>query len=367
MQSVLSIRSSHIAQARQAILQVGDHVGARGIASWITQSWQRCLSWGLRPEQPVVFDMVTAAQVRRTADANQRLVQVAAPVLQHLGHTLRHTGYFAILTNADGVVVDVSGAIDKANPRAHLITRIGTDLSEKAVGTTAIGSALRELRPVWLHQGEHFFQDTGHYSCAGAPLTGPDGQCIGMLDLTGIDVPERPELQHLVAQSARKIENALVLAQPHKLVLRLGWPGDTLGSESDGILCLDADGAVTGFNPAALQMVSGLAGPPLGTLHASDVFALPYHLLFDAARSGRTVDLPLWSGLRVQALALHTQTASSVAGHLPGGNDTVPLKTLEANLIRRAVEQAQGNVALAAQTLGISRATVYRKLNQRGN
>jgi hypothetical protein len=34
-----------------------------------------------------------------------------------------------------------------------------------------------------------------------------------MLDLTGIDAAERPELKHLVAQSARSIENALTLAR----------------------------------------------------------------------------------------------------------------------------------------------------------
>jgi hypothetical protein len=36
-----------------------------------------------------------------------------------------------------------------------------------------------------------------------------------MLDLTGIETAERPELKHLVAQSARSIENALALSRPH--------------------------------------------------------------------------------------------------------------------------------------------------------
>jgi len=40
----------------------------------------------------------------------------------------------------------------------------------------------------------------------------------------------------------------------------------------------------------------------------------------------------------------------------------VPLKDVETALIRKAVEQARGNVMEAARALGISRATVYRKL-----
>jgi transcriptional regulator of acetoin/glycerol metabolism len=130
------------------------------------------------------------------------------------------------------------------------------------VGTTAIGAALTELQPVWLHRGEHFFDATSVYSCAGAPLFGPDGHCAGMLDLTGIEAAERPELKHLVAQSARSIENALTLGRPHALLIRLNWPGRVLGDDTDGLVCVDADGCVTGANPAARQMVRAWAPRP---------------------------------------------------------------------------------------------------------
>ena len=40
----------------------------------------------------------------------------------------------------------------------------------------------------------------------------------------------------------------------------------------------------------------------------------------------------------------------------------MPLCDLEDTLIRQAVDDARGNVAEAARALGISRATVYRRL-----
>jgi transcriptional regulator of acetoin/glycerol metabolism len=44
-------------------------------------------------------------------------------------------------------------------------------------------------------------------------------------------------------------------------------------------------------------------------------------------------------------------------------SDTRPrLRDVETALIRKAVADARGNVAEAARALGISRATVYRKL-----
>jgi transcriptional regulator of acetoin/glycerol metabolism len=51
-----------------------------------------------------------------------------------------------------------------------------------------------------------------------------------------------------------------------------------------------------------------------------------------------------------------------MVGAVPPARDPRRLRDIETALIRKAVEDARGNVALAAQQLGVSRATVYRKL-----
>ncbi|MDD2808002.1 helix-turn-helix domain-containing protein [Rhodoferax sp.] len=354
-------RLASIERARQAVMQEHAMLPANLVAPWIERSWRRCISWGHQTQDSVTFNPVSQQLAQATLHANRQLVQSAKPILESLARAIVNTRYFAILTNAQGVVVDASGAIDHADPRAHLITRVGADLSERSIGTTAIGTALTELQPVWLHRGEHFFQDTSHYSCAGAPLFGPNGACVGMLDVTGIDAQERPELKHLVRQSACKIENALLTAQHHSLLLRLNWPGNAMGSEADGLLCLDADGWITGANRVARQMVPGLTGTGLAAVHVSEVFGLPFEQLFDAAkRPAHPLELPLWSGLRLQAHAiarshdtpnLQTPAAPSLA-----------LRDVEATMIRKALDDARGNVGQAARALGISRATLYRKL-----
>jgi sigma-54 dependent transcriptional regulator, acetoin dehydrogenase operon transcriptional activator AcoR len=364
--SAAQARLLQIERARQAVMDEGrsmTDVLVHGWydGSWIERSWRRCMQNGQRPQDRVGFNVVAEPLTRRIEEGNHTLVSAARPVLEQLGRAIATTRYFAILTNQDGVVVDAHGPIDRADPRAAVITRIGADLSEHSVGTTAIGAALTELQPVWLHRGEHFFQDTSCYSCAGAPLFGPDGRCVGMLDLTGIEAAERPELKHLVAQSARSIENALTLARPHRLLLRLNWPGRLLGDDDDGLVALDGDGWVAGSNSAARQMVAGLAAARGGPVHCSELFAQPWEPLFDLARHSELtpVELPLWSGLRLSCLA---QPAGEARG---GGNARVALRDVEIALIRKAVNDARGNVMEAARSLGISRATVYRKLAQK--
>ena len=346
------------------------------IEPWIVRSWQRCLANGHRPAQQLAFNVVSAPAVRRTADQHAALLQAARPVLAQLTRAVAGMHYVALLTDARGMVIEVQGAVDRNDPRAHAIGRVGIDLSEAAVGTAAIGAALAELQPVWLHRGEHFFEVNSGYSCAGAPLFGTHGQCVGMLDLTGVDGPERPELRHLVARSARAIEDALLLQLPHALLLRINWPGSTLGGEGNGLMALDAEGTVVGTNSMARQLVPQPLREPGVPVHCSDLLALPWPLLFDAAQRqpAAPMDLPLWSGLRLQGLAQrNAATRHGVGVHtafplphtapgVPAPSGPAPLRATEAALIRQAVQNARGNVAEAARTLGISRATVYRKL-----
>lgn len=119
-------RLQQIALARQAVLQDGISNPRAGMQAWIERSWQRCLASGKRPEQKVTFDMVLPATIKRLLEANRAFVQTARPVLQSLSRAIATTRYFAVLTDAHGVVIDAHGAIDRRDPRADLITRIGT-------------------------------------------------------------------------------------------------------------------------------------------------------------------------------------------------------------------------------------------------
>jgi sigma-54 dependent transcriptional regulator, acetoin dehydrogenase operon transcriptional activator AcoR len=361
-------RLKGIAMARHAVLHGQPDSAKTYVQPWITQSWQRCLQSGHQPHQRLSFDSVNTAIQKRSKDANHALREAARQSLEQLGMAIAQTRYFVILTNSNGVVVDTNGVIDRSDKRADVIARIGVDLSELAVGTTAIGSTLIEQRTTWLHRGEHFYQDAGCYSCAGAPIIGPDGQCAGMVDVTGIDAEERPALVHLVTTSARAIENALVLSQPHDLVLHLQWPGQHAGKDGEGLVCVRADGTLSAMNPAARHML-GLVQHSAVPLHLSDVFAVAAGTLFDAQRAASWLSTPLWSGLRLQvrASSAGNLTPKSRPSAAPRLTDSAPHKALrdqESELIRHTVSQLRGNVAAAAAQLGISRATIYRKLGK---
>ncbi len=370
-----------ITQSRRVLID-----GQRGKAAvhdWIAASWQRCTAAGHSPEQQVAFDVISSAQQRRSREANRQLAVAAQSTLQQLGEAIAPIRYFAILTNAQGVVVSSAGQIDSSDRRATLITREGVDLSEAAIGTSSIGATLHELSDVWLHRGEHFFEVNTAYSCAGSPIFDGNGHCAGMLDVTGIDVAERPELIHRVSSAARRIENQLVLADPHTLVVHLRWAGaDALSREAEGLLCLDEDGQICAMNRTARQMLGNLehvssrttaiaptSSASTSLTHASDVFATDWRRLFDANLGAAPLEVPLWNGLHVELRTSRSGKLAPKTSHTAVDTrmraNVGALKAHELDVIRDTVAQLKGNVAAAATKLGISRATVYRKLAAR--
>ncbi|WP_280189385.1 helix-turn-helix domain-containing protein [Delftia sp. PS-11] len=361
-------RQQQIARARLLVMGGSTPLAAPlGLAPWLWRSWLRCLAAGRQPGERVVYDAPGAHALRQARDRHEALLQAARPVMAQLVGAVGAMGCFCLLTDAQGTVIEVQGPVDRHDARAQAIARVGVDLSERSVGTTAIGTALAERTPVWLHRSEHFFEANRHYSCAGAPLHGPDGHCLGMLDITGIDVPERPELLHLGLCCARAIEDRLLRALPHALLLHLNWPGGPLGQEGEGLLAIDADGHVAGSNSPARQLVPLPLSRPGQPLHCAELLAMPWQALVDHARlrPNEPLRLPLWSGLRLQALA---QPGPQLRRLLPAQaqvQPASPLRSSQGVLIEQALQEAQGNVAQAARALGISRATLYRKLGAR--
>ncbi|MDR2297468.1 MAG: histidine kinase [Comamonas sp.] len=349
-----------------------------GVAPWLWRSWQRCLSQGRRPSERVEFEALSPHALHRAQEQQHALLQAARPVMAQMVGAVGAMRYFCLLTDAAGTVLEVQGPVDQRDMRALAIGRVGVDLSELCVGTSAIGAVLAEHSPVWVHQHEHFFDDLRDYSCAGAPIFGPQGQCLGMLDITGIDVPERPELLHLALRCARAIEDRLLRAQPHALLLHVNWPGGPLGQEGEGLMAFDSDGCLLGSNSIARQLVPRPAQPPglSRSAHSQELLALPWGHLVEHARQrpDALMQLPLWSGLRLQALV---QAGPQLQPSIPSGMAAAPatlppanpslLRTSEHLLIQQALQEAQGNVSQAAKRLGLSRATLYRRLGNKRN
>jgi hypothetical protein len=150
----------------------------------VSESWNRSVAAGVDPERPAprMLDAHDTAQHL----AAHPMAGVLPKISELLSETLVESGYFAALSNADGVLLWSDGserALQTAVPPRFLP---GFTCSEDRIGTNAIGTALVVDQPVQIFSAEHFNQLLHGWTCAAAPVHDPDsGEVLGAIDLSG--------------------------------------------------------------------------------------------------------------------------------------------------------------------------------------
>jgi AraC-like DNA-binding protein len=125
--------------------------------------------------------------------------------------------------------------------------------SEAVEGTNGIGTCIAEERPVTIHKSQHYRTRHGDLSCSGAPVFGPDGRLMAVLDVSAID-PGRSEQAHaltgaLTIGSAGAIEERFFREQFRRdWIIAIAPPEDRAASM---LLAVDDNQVISGANRAA--------------------------------------------------------------------------------------------------------------------
>jgi transcriptional regulator of acetoin/glycerol metabolism len=295
-------------------------------SSPIAASWRRCLTkHGLAPEADRPPVRLLEREFREVLGRSGHVLEEASPELDWLFGMVGKAGCCLVLTDSDGVVLDRRGMSSEDKDFRDLGLWMGALWSEASVGTNGIGTALVEGRMVTVFRDQHFLAANIGLSCASAPVRDHKGRVIGAIDISTArrDATEMimPVLAQAVRDSAARIEVNLFRRayQDARIVLV-----PTASHGGSALLAVDRDDMVLGATRAArLALKLDEAMIENGT-PASD--------LLNEHQEGEGRDL-----LEAERAAL-----------------------------RRALSRNNNNVSLTAQMLGISRATLHRKINRLG-
>lgn len=175
----------------------------------VIQSWERCRQLGRGPYDSVEFDPVERTQLAWLLESEHDWLEIAQAELARLTKAIADAGYVAMLTNARGAVLAVNGTLDKRSKPLRWAFRPGVDVSERSIGTSAMGIVLAERQPASIEGGEHFFADNQLFHCFAAPIFDPMGKLLGCLDVTR-DVPGFSSgVRVLTRECAARIEGRL--------------------------------------------------------------------------------------------------------------------------------------------------------------
>ncbi|HOY33837.1 MAG TPA: helix-turn-helix domain-containing protein [Piscinibacter sp.] len=395
--SFLQSHPARIELARQRFFEEGQApTGVVGPA--VFESWSRCLRLHGSPREQATFQPVTASRTQLALLKNRHLRQAWTDELPRLETILSTTSCSAMLTDATGVLIGSSCVGRSHEALMPIATRLGVDLSEDAVGTTAPGVAARTGKPVCVLAGEHFFDSVKAMHCAAAPIRDIRGQLAGVFDLSSEQIPFAFDAAAVAGLFAGAIENRLLVAQSTEhLVIRFQVAAELLDSAMVGLIGIDTSGRLAWENGVARSLLGGVSNQdPRASTAMQESLGLGWAQLAALPTTG-AAPLALPNGLHVWAraemlapdgrrgLVAHGSRATEVpvpspaiAAHIEISPETVEaaeppavappapapkrLRESDLELIHSTLRDCGGNVSDAAQRLGVSRGLIYRRL-----
>ncbi|MGY3865338.1 sigma-54-dependent Fis family transcriptional regulator [Aeromonas bivalvium] len=216
----------------------------------IQRSWQRCLHQGLLRQQSAELDLLPQGELSARQEEHRTLITCFQRfVLPLFAQLLAGRPCRLLLCDGEGAILAVSGDDRFARHAERIFLRSGARWGEASKGTNAIGTALAEQSEVQVLGAQHFFAQHSFLSCSACPLLGPDGQLLGVLDISTDAAHHDGDMLGTVRLLAMTLENALLARQPGWLVdldpqslwsarLLLGEGGELLGANRAGRLWL---------------------------------------------------------------------------------------------------------------------------------
>ncbi len=306
-------------------LQSGEAARSALVASWRRSSDLH----RLQPADRTPPQRLVESEFKMARQRVEQLVVAAQASLDRLYLAVGGVGCCVLLADRDGIPVERRGSISDDSTFRDWGLWTGTVWSEDSEGTNGIGTCLVEQRALTIHRDQHFFSRNTLLSCTTAPVYDHEGRIAAALDVSSCRADLTAGFVNLISMAvvdaARRIEaENFRLAFPRARIM-LAPTGERL---SGALIAVDRDDVVIGATRAARQALD----------LTDESFTRP-----------------------MLAADLGAPGANAVSE--PG---TKALAEAERAVLQQALIRADGNVSAAAQSLGVSRATLHRKLARFG-
>jgi transcriptional regulator of acetoin/glycerol metabolism len=351
-------------------------------ATRLASSYRRSLEqYHLDPGATAGPRVLTVPELRDVQHREETVLRASGQCLSRLHEMVREADYCVMLTDAQGVTIDYRIDRDRRHEFKRAGLYLGSCWSEREEGTCGVASVLLDAEPITVHKTDHFRAAFTTLTCSASPIFGLDGELIGVLDASAVRSPDERESQrlvnHIVRQSAVLIEDGFFLnATTHHWVLLAHRNRHYVEAQPEILIAFDVRGNAVAANRRAKEYIPRLKLLPC---HVSELFDIRPERLLDA-RPGRDLisfrlngtGSPLHARVRPPVVSVSRRAkapAGAVSGQAIAPQSRPSLSEsdeLERDQIIAEMNASKWRPAIAAQALGISRATLYRRIAKHG-
>ncbi|MCF6753391.1 sigma-54-dependent Fis family transcriptional regulator [Pseudomonas stutzeri] len=223
----------------------------------IDASWRRSLEHGVLFNAGFEREQQSRSNIEALTASNRLLIDAALPAIDYLAERQGKTGVI-ILANADATILTVEGRSDRLKDMGMGDIALGACWSEAARGTNALGTALVEARTTMIDCGEHFLDRLNPISCASVPIHCPQGNILGVLDLTREGPLGRAqESTALLSMAVSQIESRVFnTSYPDEIILAFHSRRQYLESSWQGLMAVSLGGQVLAVSAQACQLLN---------------------------------------------------------------------------------------------------------------
>ena len=224
--------------------------------SIIENSHERSKAYGVQAESSTLGKGLDLVEVSNILKKNSYLVKVAKIYMKIFKDVLKDENFIIVLTDKEGCVLHISGqeAVVEEYEKSNII--VGMYMDEKSVGTNAMGTAIKEDRPVQVTADEHYMNIFKKLTCSAAPIHGKNGEIIGTLNLTSQWTEKHPHSLGLVLFGVKAIENELDKMHSKEILGETyNYMGSLMENYDKGIILVNELGKIKKVNDLVTEIV----------------------------------------------------------------------------------------------------------------
>ncbi|NPV03895.1 MAG: sigma-54-dependent Fis family transcriptional regulator [Syntrophaceae bacterium] len=255
----------------------------------ILASWRRCREFNVNPYTTRVDKVLQQQDLKELLKRNQNLIEISRPFMQNLYGFVRGSGFVVALFDDQGYMLEVLGDADVLErvKKGNFIQ--GACWSEEEAGTNGCGTVLKMDRPVQVFATEHYCINSHKWTCSGAPIHDPDGDLIGVIDMTGPFLNANPHTLGMVVAAAYAIENDMRMRKAlSECQIADGFQKTILASIPEALIAIDNLYRITMVNENAERII-GRGSHQLAGRSLRDVMGEDNASLFNLIQNNMTL------------------------------------------------------------------------------